>query len=171
MSLSSKNLPKMKGILAKNNMLIPRPLKREDSTEKVREHLSLKCAFYQRSPKKKYNKNLAILNFISNTRDRKYSAKTSISDSEKIDYELSMVKKYEENVDDNLSFISEFDLEAEENNLSDSFNSSDNDNSELEEIEIKSRKLKNIYEEDEENNIELEKEWNDIKDFILSRKK
>ena len=171
MSLSSKNLPKMKGILAKNNMLIPRPLKREDSTEKVREHLSLKCAFYQRSPKKKYNKNLAILNFISNTRDRKYSAKTSISDSEKIDYELSMVKKYEENMDDNLSFISEFDLEAEENNLSDSFNSSDNDNSELEEIEIKSRKLKNIYEEDEENNIELEKEWNDIKDFILSRKK
>ena len=170
MSLSSKNLPKMKRILAKSNMLMPRPLKREDSTEKVREHLSLKCAFYQRSPKKKINKNLAILNFISNKKDKKYSAKTSISDSEKIDYELSMVKKYEEIVDDNLSFISEFDLEAEENNLSDSFNSCDNDNSELEEIEIKSRQLINIYEENEENNIELEKEWNDIQDSILSGK-
>ena len=160
----------MKRILAKSNMLMPRPLKREDSTEKVREHLSLKCAFYQRSPKKKINKNLAILNFISNKKDKKYSAKTSISDSEKIDYELSMVKKYEEIVDDNLSFISEFDLEAEENNLSDSFNSCDNDNSELEEIEIKSRQLINIYEENEENNIELEKEWNDIQDSILSGK-
>ena len=81
-----------------------------------------------------------------------------------------MIHKYEENFDDNLSFISEFDLEAEENNLSDSFSSCDNNDCDIEQIDIKSRTLKHIYEEDEENNAELEKEWNDIRDYILSKK-
>ena len=160
----------MNRILAKNNMFAPRSLKREESTEKIRDHLSLKCAFYKKSPKKKINSYLAILNFISKNKNRKYSAKTNISDSEKIDYELSMIHKYEENFDDNLSFISEFDLEEEENNLSDSFSSCDNNDGDIEQIAIKSRTLKHIYEEDEENNAELEKEWNDIQDYILSKK-
>ena len=81
-----------------------------------------------------------------------------------------MIHKYEENFDDNLSFISEFDLEEEENNLSDSFSSCDNNDGDIEQIAIKSRTLKHIYEEDEENNAELEKEWNDIQDYILSKK-
>ena len=122
---------------------------------------------------KKIDKNLSILNFISNNTDMKYSIKTSISDSvpEKIDYELYMINKYNENLNTSLSFISEFDLEAEERSLNDSFNSCDNSQSDIEQIEIKTKISKNIFNEvdDEEHVMKLEKEWDDIKNFLLNK--
>ncbi len=99
MSISLKNIPRINKILAKKNMIIPKDIQRQESTEKTRAHLSLKNAFYKNEPKK-IDKNLSILNFISNNTDVKYSIKTSITDSvpEKIDYELYMINKYYENL-------------------------------------------------------------------------
>ena len=50
-------------------------------------------------------------------------------------YELNMINKYAEDLNSSLSFISEFDLENDENDKDNSFNSSFDDNS-VEEIEI-----------------------------------
>ena len=86
-----------------------------------------------------------------------------------------MINKYDENLDSNLSFISEFDLEENESNQNDSFNSCDNDNSLEEEIEIVSKtnnkriSCDNIYKRDE-TDFDLEKEWKDIKELLLDKK-
>ena len=84
-----------------------------------------------------------------------------------------MINKYDENLNSSLSFISEFDLEDEEENIeNDSFDSCDNDVSEIEQIEIK-KSSKNVLDdriEDEECSIKLEKEWNDIQEFLLNKK-
>ena len=50
-------------------------------------------------------------------------------------YDLSMLNKYDEDLNSSLSFISEFDLENEENEKDNSFNSSFDENS-VEEIDI-----------------------------------
>ena len=50
-------------------------------------------------------------------------------------YDLCMINKYDEDLNSDLSFISEFDLEEDENKNDDSFNSSFDENS-VEEIEI-----------------------------------
>ena len=50
-------------------------------------------------------------------------------------YDLSMLNKYDEDLNSSLSFISEFDLENDENDKDNSFNSSFDENS-VEEIEI-----------------------------------
>jgi hypothetical protein len=85
-----------------------------------------------------------------------------------------MIYKYDENLNASLSFISEFDLEEEVDKENDSsFNSLDNDNSvEVEHIEIleKNRKNANNEEDDEEHNTKLEKEWEDIQEFLLNNK-
>ena len=52
MSLSLKNIPRINKILAKKNMIIPKDIHRQESTEKTRAHLSLKNAFYKNEPKK-----------------------------------------------------------------------------------------------------------------------
>ena len=83
-----------------------------------------------------------------------------------------MVKKYSENFNSNLSFISEFNLEENNDELDDSFNSSNNECSEIEQIEIKAKssKLVNSSKFDDDNNLEFEKEWKYIKDFLLNKR-
>ena len=65
---------------------------------------------------------------MTNDKDCRYSVKTSLtnSNSEKIEYDLCMINKYDENLNSSLSFISEFDLE-EDLNENDSFNSCEED--------------------------------------------
>ena len=76
-----------------------------------------------------------ILHFIRNSNEREYT-KLNLSENEKfMKYDLSMINKYNEDLNPDLSFISEFDLEQEENKNDNSFNSSFEDNS-VEEIEI-----------------------------------
>ena len=50
-------------------------------------------------------------------------------------YDLSMINKYDEDLNSDLSFISEFDLEQDEDKNDNSFNSSFDENS-VEEIDI-----------------------------------
>ena len=77
-----------------------------------------------------------------------------------------MINKYDENLNDSLSFISDFDLEEDKNKLNDSFSSSCYDENSVEQIEIKTKTNK-IYNDNEEYDFELEKEWNDIKESLL----
>ena len=76
-----------------------------------------------------------ILHFIRNSNEREYT-KLNLSENEKfMKYDLSMINKYNEDLNPDLSFISEFDLEQDENKNDNSFNSSFESNS-VEEIEI-----------------------------------
>ena len=125
-----------------------------------------------KAKKKKIKTDLCILNFITNDTDRKYSVKTSLSDSNpiKYNYDLHMINKYDENFNSSLSFISEFDLEEdEEYKNDDSFDSFAHNDSELEIIEIQCSNKQVNDKLDESNDIELEKEWNDIQNCLLNK--
>ena len=173
MSVSLKNLPKINTLMEKNSITIKKPLKREQSTGKSKSHLNIKCLFYKNNEKKIINTDLYILNFITNDNDRKYSFKTSLSDSfpNLYNYELYMINKYDECLNKSLSFIQKFDLEEEENKLNNSFSSCENNDSDIEQIEIikKTSNNKIIHEIDDDNNVKLEKEWNDIKKYLLNK--
>ena len=137
--------------------------------KKMKKQISLQNNIYENEIFKKLNEG-TILNFVRNS-ERKESIKTNCSESSiELKYDLCMINKYDENLNSSLSFISEFDLEDEENESDNSFNSLDDDES-LEQIEIykKDNKLVSIIEEDEEHNTKLEKEWNDIQELLLKK--
>ena len=69
----------------------------------------------------------SVLNFIR-TSKKKATIRIDDSDPQKMKYDLSMLKKYEDIPNKNLSFISEFDLENEDKG-NNSFNSSFDENS------------------------------------------
>jgi hypothetical protein len=168
MSIPTVDIELMANLLPKENCEEKNNLKKG-----IRKYISLQNDNYQKDIVKKLNEG-TVLNFIRNS-DRKDSVKTSFSESSKVmKYELSMIDKYDENLNPSLSFISEFDLEEEDDKENDSsFNSLDNDNSvEVEHIEIleKNRKNANNEEDDEEHNTKLEKEWEDIQEFLLNNK-
>ena len=85
-----------------------------------------------------------------------------------------MINKYEENLNSSLSFISEFDLENDNDIKEDnSFNSEDDDDDSVEEIEINSKCNKNIREkrnEEDEFDIKLDQDFIEIKKKLLSSK-
>ena len=116
-----------------------------------------------------------VLNFIRSS-ERKESSKTASSEIPKeLKYDLSMINKYEEKLNSSLSFISEFDLEQDENNQNNSFNSCDNDDESIEQIEIKTDEKTNSNKRDSVNDnkdidLELENDWNDIQKFLLNKK-
>ena len=168
MACSSKDNQKFFKSINKNELSLSKIEKRESSLEKPRKAMHLKDAFYEKDNIKHCKTNLTLLNYISNISERKSSIKTALTTSipEIYDYTLCMVNKYEENL--NLSFISDFDLEDDKSNVNDSFDSCFDDNS-VEQIEIQT-KSNNINNEETENDLELEKEWNDIKDLILDKK-
>jgi hypothetical protein len=170
MSVSMKNTPITKQSRKDSKSFLTKYERRDSSSEKPRKHISLKNIFYEIEPKQKFDKNLTILNYITNTQERKYSAKTALTNApEDInDYDLGMINKYDENLNTSLSFISEFDLEQDKSKLDNSFNSCGNDENSIEQIEIKTR-TNNIYNENEEFDFELEKEWNDIQDLLLNK--
>ena len=68
----------------------------------------------------------SVLNFIR-TSKKKATIRIDDSDPQKMKYDLSMLKKYEDIPNKNLSFISEFDLENEDKG-NNSFNSSFDEN-------------------------------------------
>ena len=171
MSVSQKNIQNISKLLEERNIIFEKPLKRKESTGESHNSLSLKYSLYE-IEEKKTKTNLCILNFITNDSERKYSVKTSLSDSNpiKYNYDLHMINKYDENFNSSLSFISEFDLEEdEENKNDDSFDSFAHDDSGIEIIEIKCSSKQVNDKLDENNDIELEKEWKDIQNFLLNK--
>ena len=171
MSVPQKNIQNISKLFERRNITLERPLKRKESAGKSHNSLSVKYSLYERE-EKNIKTDLCILNFITNDTDRKYSVKTSLSDSNpiKYNYDLHMINKYDENFNTSLSFISEFDLEEdEEKKNNESFDSFAHDDSGLEIIEIKCSNKKVNDKLDENDDIEFEKEWNDIQNFLLNK--
>ena len=101
----------------------------------VKKRISLQDDFIKEKIYYKLNEG-TILNFIRSSNKNVISNRKSLEiNSSEMIYDLNMINKYEEESDSNLSFISEFDLEEEENKNNDSFESSLDENS-VEEIDI-----------------------------------
>lgn len=179
MSVSAKSNLKVYKSFRKNDILLTQIEKRDSSSEKPRRRcLNLKTIFYENKPiEKKINNDLIILNFITGKSETNFSARTALSDTphDKLDYNLCMINKYDENLNESLSFISEFDLEQDENSQNDSFDSSINDDQSIEQIEIKTDIKANSnkrisIDDSKEIDLERENEWNDIQEFLLNKK-
>ena len=127
-SSSSKNLHE-KTLTQKENDV--------DLKKNKKKRCSLQDENYKNEIYKKLNEG-SILNFI------RYSVKKVGVETDKeekiMKYDLSMINKYDEDLNSSLSFISEFDLENDNEN-NNSFNSSFDDNS-VEGIEIISKRKK-----------------------------
>ena len=108
-----------------------------DSTNPSKKSVQKRISMPDDNIKKNIYKNLnegTVLNFIRNS-SKKDNLKSFISEnSQEMKYDLGMINKYEEEPNSSLSFISEFNLEEDENE-SETFNSSLDDNS-VEEFEI-----------------------------------
>ena len=176
MSLSLNIIRKTNTFSPMNDVFILNEKNKDSTIEKIRNSLNSKNSFYQKENteevKSKINKDLQILNFIYSPSTRKSSARTVLTDNleEIYNYNLNMIEKYKENYNEDLSFISDFDLEEEPKDLNDSFNSNDSNITCEEQIEIKSSNRKIFLFDDEDHDIQLEKEWNDIKKSLLDKK-
>ena len=161
MSLSSKNIHQKYNFFEKD---LDSDIKQKP-TQKIKKFISLQNNNYEKEIFRRLNEG-CILNFIRNS-ERKDTLKTAISETD-MKYELYMVNKFDENLDSNLSFISEFNLEEGEKEFDSSFNSCDNDIS-VEQIEIIDKSQKKILDEKEEEDhrSKLEQDWNDIQNFLL----
>ena len=175
MSVSLKMLPKMKNLTNIKDTSIINFIYRDKSIEKPKKYLSLNNLYYNQEKIMKtntiINPNLPILNLISISSIKLASMKTALSDNSPnfFNYSLCMINKYDENLNSSLSYISKFDLEEDVKNLSESFNSSNNDESCEEQIEIKSSSKRVSVKFDEENDEKFDKEWNDIKNLLLNK--
>ena len=95
---------------------------------------SLQDENYKNEIYKKLNEG-SILNFICNSPTKNSLKKDVTEKPSEMKYELSMINKYDEDLNSSLSYISEFDLENDENNNDNSFDSCFDENS-VEEIDI-----------------------------------
>ena len=106
--------------------------KEKPSKKGIKKSISLQNDQIKNEIFKKLNEG-TVLNFIRNSNMEKVNSNVSIK-SQEMKYDLCMINKYDEDLNSDLSFISEFDLE-EENEKDNSFNSSFDENS-VEEIDI-----------------------------------
>ena len=106
--------------------------KEKPSKKGIKKSISLQNDQIKNEIFKKLNEG-TVLNFIRNSNIEKVNSNVSIK-SQEMKYDLCMINKYDEDLNSDLSFISEFDLE-EENENDDSFNSSFDEHS-VEEIDI-----------------------------------
>ena len=125
----------MKMSISSNNLQINKEENLKDNQKlSIKKRPSLQDDYFKKEIYKKLNEG-CVLNFIRNSK-KKDTIKTNYSEkSQEMKYDLSMLNKYDEDLNSSLSFISEFDLENEENEKDNSFNSSFDENS-VEEIEI-----------------------------------
>ena len=107
---------------------------KKPSKKGLKKYISLQDDYIKEKIFKELNEG-TVLHFIRNS-NRKDTVKSTFSENvQEMKYDLSMINKYNEDLNPDLSFISEFDLEQDENKNDNSFNSSFEDNS-VEEIEI-----------------------------------
>ena len=174
MSISHRHFSNKKKLFKSSLSIKLEPEKRSYSV-KFQSDMALSKNLYKKDTKV-INENLLILNYIMNCSQKKFSAKTSLTDSspENLKYDLTMINKYEENINSNLSFISNFDLEDVYNEHNDSFNSEEEDDNDNFEIvanpRIINKKVVNNIDNDDEVNDKLNKDFLDIKRLVLGKK-
>ena len=174
MSISHRHFSNKKKLF-KSSLSIKLKQEKRSYSVKFQSALTLSKNLYKKETKI-INENLLILNYIMNCSQKKFSAKTSLTDSspDNLKYDLNMINKFEEDINTNLSFISNFDLEDIYNENNKSFNSEeeedDNDNFE---IIVNTRqinnKVENNIDNDDEVNDKLNKDFLDIKKLILGK--
>ena len=174
MSISHRYFSNKKKLFKSSLSIKLKPEKRSYSV-KFQSDMALSKNLYKKDTKV-INENLLILNYIMNCSQKKFSAKTSLTDSspENLKYDLTMINKYEENINSNLSFISNFDLEDVYNEHNNSFNSEEEDDNDNFEIVVNTRiinkKVVNNIDNDDEVNDKLNKDFLDIKRLVLGKK-
>ena len=174
MSISHRHFSNKKKLFKSSLSIKLKPEKRSYSV-KFQSDMTLSKNLYKKDTKV-INENLLILNYIMNFLQKIFSAKTSLTDSspENLKYDLTMINKYEENINSNLSFISNFDLEDVYNEHNDSFNSEEEDDNDNFEIVVNPRiinkKVVNNIDNDDEVNDKLKKDFLDIKRLVLGKK-
>ena len=174
MSISHRHFSNKKKLFKSSLSIKLKPEKRSYSV-KFQSDMALSKNLYKKDSKV-INENLLILNYIMNCSQKKFSAKTSLTDSfpENLKYDLTMINKYEENINSNLSFISNFDLEDIYNEHNNSFNSEEEDDNDNFEIVVNPRiinkKVVNNIDNDDEVNDKLNKDFLDIKRLVLGKK-
>ena len=139
------------------------------SSVKSENEISLKQNFYK-TETKKYNEHLLVLNYLANFSKNRFSVKTALTDSENMDYDLSMINRYEEDFNTSLNNISDFDLE-QDNEDKNSFNSEmDDGTSEIIDIKSKSNTkfVNNINSNNSVKDI-LDKDFIEIKELLLNK--
>ena len=139
------------------------------SSVKSKNEISFKKNFYK-TETKKYNEHLLVLNYLANCSKNRFSVKTALTDSENMDYDLSMINKYEEDFNTSLNNISDFDLE-QDNEDNNSFNSEmDDDTSEIIDIKSKSN-TKFVNSINSNNSVKdiLDKDFIEIKELLLNK--
>ena len=160
MSLSLNIIRKTNTFSPMNDVFILNEKNKDSIIEKIRNSLNSKNSFYQKENteevKSKINKDLQILNFIYSPSVRNSFTSTVLTDNieDIYNYSLHMIEKNKENYKEDLSFISDFDLEEDPKDLNDSFNSNDSNITCEEQIEIKSSNRKFFLFDDEENDME-----------------
>ena len=174
MSISHRHFSNKKKLF-KSSLSIKLKQEKRSYSVKFQSALTLSKNLYKKETKI-INENLLILNYIMNCSQKKFSAKTSLTDSspDNLKYDLNMINKFEEDINTNLSFISNFDLEDIYNENNKSFNSEEeedyNDNFE---IIVNTRqinnKVENNIDNDDEVNDKLNKDFLDIKKLILGK--
>ena len=126
------------------NLMKKEPATKDKLKKAIKKYTSVQDDYLKSQIYKKLNEG-SILNFICNTSTRNSLKTDATEKSSEMKYELSMINKYDEDLNSSLSFISEFDLENDENDNDSSFDSCFDDNS-VEEIDIikkeKTQKIK-----------------------------
>ena len=126
------------------NLVKKEPATKDKLKKAIKKYTSVQDDYLKTQIYKKLNEG-SILNFICNTSTRNSLKTDATEKSSEMKYELSMINKYDEDLNSSLSFISEFDLENDENDNDSSFDSCFDDNS-VEEIDIikkeKTQKIK-----------------------------
>ena len=173
MSISHRHFSNKKKLFKSSLSIKLKPEKRSYSV-KFKSALTLSKNLYKKETKI-INENLLILHYIMNCSQKKLSAKTSLTDSspDNLKYDLNMINKFEEDINTNLSFISNFDLEDIYNENNRSFNSEeeedDNDNFEIIANTRKIKKVVSNIDNDDEVNDKLNKDFLDIKRLIFGK--
>ena len=116
------------------NSVKEKPETKDKLKKAIKKYTSVQDDYLKSEIYKKLNEG-SILNFICNTSTRNSLKTDATEKSSEMKYELSMINKYDEDLNSSLSFISEFDLENDENDNDSSFDSCFDDNS-VEEIDI-----------------------------------
>ena len=119
-----------------HHLLIKEKKEKRSNSINIENEISLIKEF-NKNNSKIYNEKYVVLNYIIDVQKR-FSTSTALTDTkpETFKYDLTMINKYEEDLNTSLDYISDFDLEKDDNDKNSSFES-ENDNNDSSDVEIK----------------------------------
>ena len=119
-----------------HHLLIKEKKEKRSNSINIENEISLIKEF-NKNDSKIYNEKYVVLNYIIDVQKR-FSTSTALTDTkpETFKYDLTMINKYEEDLNTSLDYISDFDLEKDDNDNNSSFES-ENDNNDSSDVEIK----------------------------------